>query len=198
MVTISGLGRWPRAASIEYFNRNAGGEIPMGILRTVVPSAADAWLTALEKYGTMSLEQVAAPALELAEQGHPVSASVLRALLRSSDEEWPSQPGELLVQKDLAPYLQAPHQQVEKANGSLGRQAAIRAARDYFYKGDIAEEMARFSREQGGLLTLDDLKDFSVQGRGAGGGPLPGLFRIHLWALVPGTGRGADAADARE
>ena len=162
VVTISGLGRWPRAASIEYFNRNAGGEIPMGILRTVVPSAADAWLTALEKYGTMSFEQVVAPALELAEQGHPISASVLRALLRSSDDEWPSQTGELLVQKDLARTFRR-LADVERANGSRGREAAIRAARDYFYKGDIAEEMARFSRDQGGLLTLDDLKDFSVQ-----------------------------------
>ena len=162
VVTISGLGRWPRAASIEYFSRNAGGEIPMGILRTVVPSAADAWLTALEKYGTMSFEQVVAPALELAEQGHPISASVLRALLRSSDDEWPSQTGELLVQKDLARTFRR-LADVERANGSRGREAAIRAARDYFYKGDIAEEMARFSRDQGGLLTLDDLKDFSVQ-----------------------------------
>ena len=162
VVTISGLGRWPRAASIEYFNRNAGGEIPMGILRTVVPSAADAWLTALEKYGTMSFAQVVAPALELAERGHPVSASVLRALLRSSDEEWPSKAGELLVQSDLARTFRR-LAEAEKANGSRGRQPAIRAARDYFYKGEIAEEMARFSHEHGGLLTLDDLKDFSVK-----------------------------------
>ena len=162
VVTISGLGRWPRAASIEYFNRHAGGEIPISILRTVVPAAADAWLTALEKYGTMSFEQVVTPALELAERGHPVSASVLRALLRSSDDEWPSTVGELLVQKDLARTFRR-LKDVERANGSKGRQAAITAARDYFYKGDIAEEMARFSHEQGGLLTLEDLKDFSVQ-----------------------------------
>ena len=162
VVTISGLGRWPRAASIEYFDRNAGGEIPMGILRTVVPAAADAWLTALQKYGTMSFEQVVAPALELAERGHPVSASVLRALLRSSDDEWPSAVGDLLVQKDLARTFRR-LADVERANGPRGRKAAIRAARDYFYKGDIAEEMARFSREQGGLLALDDLKDFSVR-----------------------------------
>ena len=162
VVTISGLGRWPRAASIEYFNRHAGGEIPISILRTVVPAAADAWLTALEKYGTMSFEQVVTPALELAERGHPVSASVLRALLRSSDDEWPSTVGELLVQKDLARTFRR-LADVERANGSKGRQAAITAARDYFYKGDIAEEMARFSHEQGGLLTLEDLKDFSVQ-----------------------------------
>ena len=162
VVTISGLGRWPRAASIEYFDRNAGGEIPMGILRTVVPAAADAWLTALEKYGTMSFEQVVAPALDLAERGHPVSASVLRALLRSSDDEWPAGVGDLLVQTDLARTFRR-LADVEKANAARGREGAIRAARDYFYKGDIAEEMARFSREQGGLLTLDDIRDFSVK-----------------------------------
>ena len=161
VVTVSGLGRWPRAASIEYFERNAGGEIPMGILRTVVPSAADAWLTALEKYGTISFEQVVAPALELAEQGHPISASVLRAL-RSSDDEWPSAVGDLLVQKDLARTFRR-LADVERANAFRGREGAIRAARDYFYRGDIAEEMAQFSREQGGLLTLEDIRDFSVK-----------------------------------
>ncbi len=45
----------------------------------------------------------------------------------------------------------------------MGREAAIRAARDYFYKGDIAEEMAGFSQRNGGLLTLEDLKEFSVK-----------------------------------
>ena len=53
-ITISGLGRWPRAASVEFFERNHGGELPEGILRTVTPAAADAWLTAIELYGTMS------------------------------------------------------------------------------------------------------------------------------------------------
>ena len=80
VVTISGLGRWPRAASIKYFNQNAGGELPVGILRSVVPAAADAWLTALEKYGTMTFEQVVAPALELAEDGFPLSAHVQASL----------------------------------------------------------------------------------------------------------------------
>ena len=64
VVTISGLGRWPRAASIDYFNQEHGGDLPLGILRAVVPSAPDAWLTALERYGTLSLEQVITPALE--------------------------------------------------------------------------------------------------------------------------------------
>ena len=42
--SIAGLGRWPKAASIEYFNRECGGDLPPGILRTVTPAAADAWL----------------------------------------------------------------------------------------------------------------------------------------------------------
>ena len=62
VVTISGLGRWPRAANIEYFKKNTGGEIPLGIERSVTPGAPDAWLTALEKYGTMTFERVIKPA----------------------------------------------------------------------------------------------------------------------------------------
>ena len=166
VVTISGLGRWPRSASIEYFNQNAGGEIPLGVLRSVVPAAADAWLTALERYGTMSFEQVVTPALELAEEGFPVSANVQPSLQFSAETEegnvtlWPSaraifmpkgrppEVGEVLMQKDLARTFRRLID-VERANSSKGREAAIRAARDFFYKGEIAEEMARFSQEAG-------------------------------------------------
>ena len=180
VVTISGLGRWPRAASIDYFIKHAGGQIPLGILRCVTPSAADAWLTALERYGTMSFDQVVTPALELAEAGFPISAVTQRFLGRSQEtlegdlSAWEStravfmpngrmhRVGEPLVQKDLARTFRR-LAEVERANAHKGREAAIRAARDYFYKGDIAEEMARFSHEQGGLITLEDLKDFSVK-----------------------------------
>ena len=69
VVTISGLGRWPKAANIEYFNQHCDGEIPVGVLRTVMPAAPDAWMTALERYGSMTFEEVVTPALELAEGG---------------------------------------------------------------------------------------------------------------------------------
>ena len=84
-MSISSLGRWPKAASIAYFNRHANGELPAGILRTVTPSAADAWMTALKQYGTMTFEQVVMPALELAEGGFPIPASLHRALVREGD-----------------------------------------------------------------------------------------------------------------
>ena len=57
---ISGLGRWPAEASIDYFHQEQGGDLPHGVMRTVTPAAPDAWLTALERYGTMSFEQVVA------------------------------------------------------------------------------------------------------------------------------------------
>ena len=78
--SISGLGRWPKAASIDHFVRNCNSQLPPGVLRTVTPSAADAWITALKLYGTMSFEQVVTPALELAEGGFPIPATLQSAL----------------------------------------------------------------------------------------------------------------------
>ena len=54
VVTIAGLGPWPKALKPDFFMREHGGKIPIGVLRTVVPAAPDAWITALKRYGTMS------------------------------------------------------------------------------------------------------------------------------------------------
>ena len=179
---ISGLGRWPAAASIDYFRREQGGDLPHGVMRTVTPAAPDAWLTALERYGTMSFEQVVTPALELAAGGFPIPATLHRALSSSGDNiildegdrsGWAStmdifypggQPlgiGDLLVQSDLARTFRRMIDAERAASGS-DREAGIRAARDLFYTGDIAEEMVDFIRSQGGWLTMDDLADFAV------------------------------------
>ena len=181
-VSISGLGRWPRAASIDYFNRQHGGDLPGGVLRTVTPAAADAWLTALRLYGTMTFEQVVTPALEIAEQGFPIPATLQSALARTGDSligdsdgdgRWPSTAavffpggrrpdvGDILVQKDLARTFRRLIE-VERDHSGQGREAALQAARDFFYKGEIAEEMVSFIQEQGGLLAMEDLAAFSV------------------------------------
>lgn len=191
IVTISGLGRWPRAASIDYFLQHANGEIPYGITRSIVPAAPDAWITALETYGTMTFEQVVTPALELAEHGHPLSAPVQAGITKQANPpeggmpfRFPStqalfmpngqvlQVGERFVQTDLARTFTRLIE-AERAQAHEGREAALRAARDFFYKGEIAEEMARFSAEQGGLLTLEDFRDFSVRIEP----PVQGTFR---------------------
>src|SRR4051812_41522654 len=70
--TISGLGYWPKLADAEFFRKNHGGAIPDGVMRTVVPAAPEAWITALKRFGTMSFGEVAAAATRFAGEGFPV------------------------------------------------------------------------------------------------------------------------------
>ena len=173
--TISGLGRWPKKTSIDSFD----DDIPKGIDRTIVPSAPDAWLTALAEYGTMSLEQVLQPALELAQGGFPISntaASLLQKLSATVDKdapEWKStfdvfasegkilQEGEILKQPNLARTFKRLIEAEQEAKNK-GRKHAITAARDFFYKGDIAKEIVDYSDSLGGLLSLSDMAEFHV------------------------------------
>ncbi|HET7036094.1 MAG TPA: gamma-glutamyltransferase family protein [Thermomicrobiaceae bacterium] len=174
--TISGLGSWPAAATPEYFVAQCGGRIPAGVRHCVMPAAIDSWTTALRLYGTMSFAEVAAPAVALAEEGFAAYPFLCANLAADAERlaQWPSsaaiylpngrapRPGERLVQKDLAGLLR---RLVEAEEGArhLEREAAIQAARDRFYQGDIAERTARFFAEQGGFLTLEDLKNFHVE-----------------------------------
>ena len=175
VVTISGLGRWPKAVSLELF-LDTYGEIPRGIPRSVVPSACDAWLTALELYGTMSFEQVVTPALELAEEGFPAShrlaASIAgsAAVLRGSPEamaafmpaDKPPAVGDTLRRPGLAMVFRWMID-AERRAAPEGRRRGIRAARDVFYKGEVAERMTRFCQQRGGYLTMDDFADFHAR-----------------------------------
>ena len=69
IVTIAGLGHWPKRFPSDLFMREHGGKMPLGILRTVVPAAPDAWITALTDYGTMSFGDVANAAVRYAREG---------------------------------------------------------------------------------------------------------------------------------
>src|ERR687886_2819967 len=75
-VQISGLGRWPRAATLELYRQRYGDTMPGGLGRTVTPAAPDAWLTALAEFGTLSLADVLEPAHDLAENGFPLHAEL--------------------------------------------------------------------------------------------------------------------------
>ena len=174
VVTISGLGRWPKAVSLELF-LDTYGEIPPGIPRSVVPSACDAWLTALERYGTMSFEQVVAPALELAAEGFPASHRLAASIagsasaLQDSPEAMaafmpggdPPAAGDTLRRAGLAKVFRWMID-AERHAAPAGRRQGVRAARDAFYKGEVAERMVDFCRERGGYLTMDDFASFSV------------------------------------
>jgi gamma-glutamyltranspeptidase / glutathione hydrolase len=176
VTTISGLGTWPAAANAEYFRTRHGGKIPLGVERTVVPAAPDAWITALEHFGTMSFADVAAPAIRFASQGFPVyphMAKIIRsyeAVIRSYPSSSaiylpggrPPEIGDVFVQSDLAATLTFLADQEKSGAARGGRAQGFAAARDAFYRGDIAERIVRFQEEQGGLLTASDLAEFRV------------------------------------
>src|SRR5829696_8969383 len=90
--SISGLGWWPKAASVELLKELGGGDMPGGVMRTVVPGAADAWLVALREFGTRTFAEVAAPAIELAERGFAVDPQLNKWLnsVRETLLKWPS------------------------------------------------------------------------------------------------------------
>ncbi len=173
VVSIAGLGPWPRAASLGMFTRQHGGQIPLGLLRTVVPAGPDAWITALSRFGTMSFADVASPAIRYAREGftvHPVMAAFIDRY-QDNYRRWPGNAaiwlkdgkppkvGDLLVQGDLAASLQYMADE-ETAAAGRGREAALKAARDAFYVGDIARKIVAFHAENGGLLAAEDLADY--------------------------------------
>src|SRR4029453_10400634 len=110
---------YPRASTLELFGTKHGGQIPVGLGRTVVPAAPDAWCTALERWGTMSFADVALPATEHAERGFAVSNFSAYQMGGSGDKygRWPSsasvllrdgrayRAGEVLVQRELGETL---------------------------------------------------------------------------------------------
>jgi len=82
IVTLDGLGTWPKAASCEFFRGRGDTVVPEGILQSVVPGAPDAWLTALERYGTMRFAEVAASAIRFARDGYPMHPQMALTLAR--------------------------------------------------------------------------------------------------------------------
>ncbi len=176
VIAINALGVAPSGATPAFF-KSKGYNFPAeyGPLAAVTPGTPGGLCYMLAEYGTMSLQQVLAPAMQLA-AGYPIDAQTANSMERGKTriKEWPyskkvflphsgekreaPEPGEIFVQKDL---LQTLSKMVDAEKEALrqkkSRKVAIMAANDRFYKGDIAKELVRGCREQGGLFTLEDL-----------------------------------------
>ena len=176
VVTVAGVGTWPKAATCEFFQRHHGGKLAAGsILEAIVPAAPDAWITALEKWGTMSFGEVAEAAIRFARDGFAMYPTMRRLISERAENalRWPEsaaifmpggrvpEVGELFVQSDLAGSLQYMADE-EAAAAKRGREAGLRAARDAFYRGDIAAKFVDFHKENGGLMTAEDMAEFRV------------------------------------
>jgi gamma-glutamyltranspeptidase/glutathione hydrolase len=173
VVTIDGLGHWPASLPADLFMREHGGQIPIGILQTVVPAAPDAWITALRDYGTMSFGDVAAEAIRFARDGFGAHEHLCDEIAANADDyrRWPSNAaiflpgnappsfGDRFVQADLAATLQSMADE-ERAAARRGRVAGLEAARAAFYCGDIAEQIVTYHEAHGGYLTREDLARF--------------------------------------
>lgn len=168
--SIDGLGRWPASLDLAAYRSRHGDDMPPGIPRSVTPAACDAWLTALARHGRLTLAEILAPSIELCEEGFPVYPDLQIAIARLEKQlrRWPTTAavflpggrvphvGELLIQKDLGALFRR-LAGIEAASRARGRAEAIMAARDAFYRGDIAREIAAFMREQGGSISEEDL-----------------------------------------
>ena len=176
VIAINAMGVAPTGATAKFF-KNKGYSFPPenGPLAATTPGTPGGLLYMLANYGTLSLEQVLAPAMEMA-AGYPMEAQTANSIEKNKEliKQWPyskkvflthlgekreaPHAGELFVQKDL---LQTLTKMVEAEQEALkqgkSRKDAIMAAYDRFYKGDIAEEFVRGSKEQGGLITMQDL-----------------------------------------
>ncbi len=185
---INGQGYAPKASTIDWFKSRGIDIIPGdGFLSATVPGAFGAWLTALQHFGKLSLKDVLTPAIELTAEGFPVYPELHSAIDSLADrfrDVWPSSArvylphnrspavGELFRNVDWANTFKGAID-VEIRNRRRGREAAIEAARDYFYKGEIVERIVEFTQrtkirdasnqENYGLLAPDDFQVYQTK-----------------------------------
>jgi gamma-glutamyltranspeptidase / glutathione hydrolase len=176
VIGINAMGVAPTGATVDFF-KSKGYNFPpeFGPLAATTPGTPGGICYMLANYGTMSLKEVLAPAMQLA-AGYPIDAQTANSIERGKQriKDWPysakvflphagekreaPEAGEIFVQKDLLATLT---KMVEAEQAALkqkkNRKQAIMAAYDRFYKGDIAQEFVRGCKEQGGLITMNDL-----------------------------------------
>ena len=177
VVSLNAEGTAPRLATIDWYKKNNGGKLPQsdGLLAGTVPGMVDAWYILLDRWGTMSFEKVLEQAIDLAENGFPIGNSMARAIATSRKitkypsttkiylpDGKPPNPGDIFRNPALARTLKK-LVEAEKQSASKGRHAGLQAARDRFYKGDIALEMAKFSEANGGLFRYEDFAAYTAK-----------------------------------
>jgi gamma-glutamyltranspeptidase/glutathione hydrolase len=178
VIALNALGAAPAGATPEYF-REKGYDFPpeYGVDAMVTPGTPGGLMVMLAEWGTLSLADVLAPAIEMTE-GYPVEADAVRRIRSEADrmKEWPYTAavffpdggdgpvaGELLVQEDLGDTLRKlVEAEAEALADGATREDAIMAAYERFYRGDIAEEYVRGAREQGSTVTMEDLDSWQV------------------------------------
>ena len=181
MLSLSGQGVAPGKATADFYKSQGLDRIPTGPgkqahLSFTVPGIVDAYISLVERFGSMTIDQVLAPAIDYAENGIPNYEYMLERLKsRTTTEQFDNyppggwdvfydnkqvpQPGSPLVQPGLAKTLKA----MSSAAVPGDRAAGLQAARDVFYKGSIAKTIVDSSARVGGILSMEDLANYRSQ-----------------------------------
>jgi gamma-glutamyltranspeptidase/glutathione hydrolase len=208
VIAISGVGTAPAKATPAFYKQRPmeawekPGHMPpipgQGIRSAILPGVFDGLILALQEYGTMSFEQVSAPAMDM--RRFPI-AEEFAGMLRTYQpilDLWPASKsfyypngtppkrGEIVRMPTLAKTLRELAAEEKKTHGNRAKK--LEAVRDLFYKGSIAKRIGAFSEANQGLITYDDLKNFHDPGRSK-----PALFRA-LKSTSPASGHGAGDA----
>ncbi len=183
LLSLSGQGTTPNRATVDWYRAQGHEEIPTGPgplahLSFTVPGVVAAFLSLLEKYGSKTVEEVLAPAINYAQSGIPNYEYMLERIgsdnTRKQWQQYPPggtdifydngdvpEPGSLLVQKGIAATLRA---LVEAEHAAEGNRAdGVRAARDCFYTGEVGRIIAECSQRVGGILDIDSLADYEAK-----------------------------------
>jgi gamma-glutamyltranspeptidase / glutathione hydrolase len=182
VIAINALGVAPAKATPDFFREKGMQAIPAyGPLAAVTPGTPGGLLTMLAEYGRLSLAEVLAPAISLAD-GYPIEAQTANQIEREKERirEWPyarkvflvheGQPreaphaGEIFRQPELkATLLKLVEAEQQAIRAGKSRKEAIYAAYQRFYTGDIARDFVQGSQEQGGIISLEDLRTWQVK-----------------------------------
>jgi gamma-glutamyltranspeptidase / glutathione hydrolase len=182
VVGINALGVAPTGATAAFYRSKKMKYPPeYGPLAAVTPGTPGGVLTMLAEYGRLSLKDVLEPSIQMAD-GFAIEAQLANTIERNKAEikKWryspavmlphagqrreAPEPGEVFKQTDLAATLRKLVEAEQQALAAgKDRKAAIYAAYDRFYKGDIAREIARGVKEDGGLITEQDLANWKVK-----------------------------------
>jgi gamma-glutamyltranspeptidase len=157
MYALNGSGRAPQGMTPEYFAAQGLSKIPTrGPLSISVPGAVDGWFEALGRFGSLTPEQIFAPAIALAEDGMPVSAKMSSSLSASASllEEWESSAATYLPEK-RAPLT---GERLRQPNLARTYRTLVREGRDAFYRGPIGRTIVEYVQLCGGVLSVEDLE----------------------------------------
>jgi gamma-glutamyltranspeptidase / glutathione hydrolase len=200
-VVLMGQGPAPAGATLEHYAAEGLDLVPgSGALAAAVPGATDAWLLLLETHGTWELRDVLAYAIDLARDGHPLTAGVARSIASMAPfflAHWPTSAAQWLHVDGTPPvrgervtnaaWAAVLEELVAAGEGARDRAGRIRAARDAWATGRVAQEIDRFvraphrhsdERDHAGVIRAEDLA----------------AFRASFEPAVTGTFRGTTVA----